>query len=309
MQVKSLGFSITNENENINTIDVMNEFIKASSRQYDRADYTRRILMSDVNDFYYGLVVTFKNQKKNCKSQFIDGKFQLKVEDLQGDEKLATFNLFLLNKTNLRGLYMSHHGSCSLNTLFSHLQSVSNEFIRKQNAADIVKLGDKPKQKEVTAVNKKHKKRFSFSIMTTKEDIKTILGQFREIKKASFKFDYIDFKGGPMTPLEAFANSTTIDMCINPDDKYKIGALSQTMSDAFNAMKGGISKARVTAIDHSGIEKIIDFMDCPAFFESYDFDVIAEKVNGLTNDNYTSNPVFDIIKDEILNGANKNAFV
>lgn len=309
MQVKSLGFSITNENENINTIDVMNEFIKASSRQYDRADYTRRILMSDVNDFYYGLVVTFKNQKKNCKSQFIDGKFQLKVEDLQGDEKLATFNLFLLNKTNLRGLYMSHHGSCSLNTLFSHLQSVSNEFIRKQNAADIVKLGDKPKQKEVTAVNKKYKKRFSFSIMTTKEDIKTTLGQFREIKKASFKFDYIDFKGGPMTPLEAFANSTTIDMCINPDDKYKIGALSQTMSDAFNAMKGGISKARVTAIDHSGIEKIIDFMDCPAFFESYDFDVIAEKVNGLTNDNYTSNPVFDIIKDEILNGANKNAFV
>lgn len=147
MQVKSLGFSITNENENINTIDVMNEFIKASSRQYDRADYTRRILMSDVNDFYYGLVVTFKNQKKNCKSQFIDGKFQLKVEDLQGDEKLATFNLFLLNKTNLRGLYMSHHGSCSLNTLFSHLQSVSNEFIRKQNAADIVKLGGQAKAK------------------------------------------------------------------------------------------------------------------------------------------------------------------
>lgn len=309
MQVKSLGFSITNENENINTIDVMNAFIKASSRKQDRADYTRRMLITEVNNFYYGLVVTFKNKKKNCMSKFIDGKFQLKVADLQGDEKLTTFNLFLLKKSNLRGLYMYHHGSCSLNALFSHLQTVSNEFIRNQNAEDIAKLGDKPKQKEVTAINKKYKKRFSFSIMTSKEDIKDILVQFKEIKKASFKFDYIDFKGGPMTPLEAFANSTTIDMSINPEDKYKVGQLSQAMSDTFDAMKTGISKARVTAVDHSGIEKIIDFMDCPAFFESYDFDVIAEKINGLTNDNYTSNPVFDIIKDEILNGTNKNAFV
>lgn len=309
MQVKSLGFSITNENENINTIDVMNAFINASTRQYNRADYARRMLISEVDDFYYGLVVTFKNQKKNCMSKFIDGKFQLKVEDLQGDEKLTTFNLFLLKKDNLRGLYMYHHGSCSLNALFGHLQTVSNEFIRSQNAADIEKLGDKPKQKEVTEINKKYKKRFSFSIMTSKEDIQAILGQFKEIKKASFKFDYIDFKGGPMTPLEAFANSTTIDMSIDPNDKNKVAQISQTMSDTFNAMRAGISKARVTAVDHGGIEKIIDFMDCPAFFESYDFDVIAEKVNGLTNDNYTFNPVFDIIKEEILNGINKNAFV
>ena len=309
MQVKSLGFSITNDNENISSIDVLNEFIKASSRKYVRTDYTRRILMSEVNDFYYGLVVTFKNQKKNCMSQFIDGEFQLKVEELQGDEKLATFNLFVLNKANLRGLYMSHHGSCSLNTLFSHFQTVSNEFIRKQNADEVAKLGDKPKQKNVTEINKKYKKRLSFSIMTTKEDIKSILSQFKEIKKTSFKFDYIDFNGGPMTPLEAFANSTTIDMNINQDDRNKIAALSQTMSDTFNAMKGGISKARVTAVDHAGIEKVIDFMDCPTFFESYDLDIIAEKVNGLTNENYTSNSVFDIIKGEMLKGTNKNAFV
>ncbi len=309
MQVKSLGFSITNENEHINSADVMNAFIEASSREYVRVDYTRRILMSDMNDYYYGLVVTFKNQKKNCRSQFIDGKFRIKVEDLQGDEKLANFNLFVLNKDNLRGLYMSHHGSCSINTLFSHLQTISNEFIRKQNANEIAGLGDKPKQKEITAVNKKYKKRFSFSIMTTKEDIKTILGQFREIKKTSFKFDYIDFKGGPMTALEPFANSTTIDMSVNPEDKTKVQALSETLDKIYHAMQGGISKARVTAVDHAGLEKIIDFMDCPTFFESYDFDEIAEKINGLTNDNYTSNPVFDIIKNEILNGTNKNAFV
>ncbi|MCS6029561.1 hypothetical protein LNO20_17340 [Klebsiella quasipneumoniae subsp. quasipneumoniae] len=112
-----------------------------------------------------------------------------------------------------------------------------------------------------------------------------------------------------MTALEPFANSTTIDMSVNPEDKTKVQALSETLDKIYHAMQGGISKARVTAVDHAGLEKIIDFMDCPTFFESYDFDEIAEKINGLTNDNYTSNPVFDIIKNEMLNGTNKNAFV
>lgn len=50
-------------------------------------------------------------------------------------------------------------------------------------------------------------------------------------------------------------------------------------------------------------------MNCPTFFESYDFDTIAEKVDGLTSDNYTTNPIFGMIKDEILNGANRYAFI
>ncbi|EOT2783498.1 hypothetical protein ACNDV7_005351, partial [Escherichia coli] len=140
MKVRSIGFTINNNNKNINTVDVMNAFINASNREHSRTDYTRKILISDVNDFYYGLVVTFRNQKKNCKSQFVDGKFQLKIEDLQGSDKLANFNFFLIKKSNLSGLYMYHHGSCSLNTLFSHLETISNEFIRNQNKEEIKNL-------------------------------------------------------------------------------------------------------------------------------------------------------------------------
>ncbi|MVX93725.1 hypothetical protein GQF58_29180, partial [Escherichia coli] len=106
MKVRSIGITINNNNKNINTVDVMNAFINASNREHNRTDYTRKILISDVNDFYYGLVVTFRNQKKNCKSQFVDGKFQLKIEDLQGSDKLANFNFFLIKKSNLSGLYM-----------------------------------------------------------------------------------------------------------------------------------------------------------------------------------------------------------
>ncbi len=77
---------------------------------------------------------------------------------------------------------MYHHGSCSLNTLFSHLETISNEFIRNQNKEEIKKLGDKPKQKEVTAINKKYKERLTFSLMTNKNNIQSVLCQFKRLK-------------------------------------------------------------------------------------------------------------------------------
>lgn len=107
-----------------------------------------------------------------------------------------------------------------------------------------------------------------------------------------------------MTALEQFVNTTTIDMNFNSSDRTKVQQLSQNLSNIYNSMSG-VAKAQVIAVNHAGIEKTIDFMNCPVFFETYDFDIIADKVNGLTNDNYTTNPVFDMIKEEMLNGTNK----
>ncbi|GAB50134.1 hypothetical protein [Atlantibacter hermannii] len=307
MKVKSLGFSITNNNQNVDSTDVMNALIKSSTRIHNRMDYTRQILISESNGFYYGLVVTFRNQKKNCKSSIANGKFKLKVEELIGGDKLASFNFFCIKKQSLNGLYMYHHGSCSLNGLFTHLQTVSNEFIRLQCEKEIAALGEKPAKKLITEINKKYKDRIGFSLITNKKDISAILREFKEIKHATFKFDYIDFKGGPLTPLEAFSNSTVVDFNIDPSDRKKVNALTQGLSDAYKSLNG-IVKAKVIATDHSNVEKIVDFMNCPAFFETYDFDVIAEMADGVTDDNYVTNRIFDIIKDEMVNGKNKNVF-
>lgn len=308
MKVKSLGFSISNTNPHISIADAMLALIASSSRIHNRTDYSRQILISDDNGFYSGLVVTFRNQKKNCKSNFKDGKFKLTVEDLTDGDKLASFNFFCISKKSMNGLYMYHHGSCSLNGLFTHLQTVSNEFIRNLCDKDIKSLGSKSSQKDKAEVNKKYNNRFSFSLITNKKDIADILREFKEIKHASFKFDYLDFKDGPMTALEAFSNSTDINFNIAPSDRKKTSALSQSLSDAYKSLTG-ITKAKVTAVDHLNNEKIIDFMACPTFFETYEFDYIAEMVDGVTNDNYTTSKIFDIIKEEIMNGKNKNVFI
>ncbi len=80
MKVRSIGFTINNNNKNINTVDVMNAFINASNREHSRTDYTRKILISDVNDFYYGLVVTFRNQKRTVSRNLLMVNSSLKLK-------------------------------------------------------------------------------------------------------------------------------------------------------------------------------------------------------------------------------------
>lgn len=75
MKIKSQGFAIVNPNNNIKTTDIIDYFIKQSTHEIKRADYDRQILLSDDGQFYTGLVLTYKNQKKKIVFQ------QLKMDN------------------------------------------------------------------------------------------------------------------------------------------------------------------------------------------------------------------------------------
>ncbi|ERK18598.1 hypothetical protein L579_1922 [Pantoea sp. AS-PWVM4] len=308
MKVKSIGFEIENPNQFIKTGDVLAAFIQASRRVHSYTDSSRQILMSEEPDYYVGMVLTYRNQKKNCKSTFSGGKFRLKVEDLKGSEKLVSFNFFCLKKSNLKGLYLYHHSSCSINSLFSNFQTISNDYIRSVNKKEIDALGEKPKKKDVIAVNKKYKERFNFKILTTQSSIEAILAQFKKIKSASFRFSHLQFEQKPMSAIETITKNIDINFSIDNASRSKTSNIGRLISDAYGSVSN-ILKAKVVALDYNDNERFIDVMNCPTFFDEYDFDLIADKVDGLTNDNYSSSEVIDIIKDQIMNGKNKNVFI
>ncbi|MCW6601749.1 hypothetical protein ND444_05675 [Yersinia ruckeri] len=307
MNVKSIGFSIKNPNKNVCTKDVINYFISLSDNQITRADYDRKVMLTEEDDFYTGLVLTFKNQKKNCKSTMANGKFVLKVEDLQGDEKLVHFNFFCLKKDSLRGLYLYYHGSCSLSALFHRLESASNEYIRNLVRDEIKNLGKKPDQKKSEAINKKYAERFEYEIIVDESNLETMLSSFKEIKSATFRFSSIGFEKPEMLGIEQFARNTEVTFNITTEDKTKTSPIARSVTKAFKSV-GGILKGKVVAKDHQNHERIINFFNCPTYFNESDFDLMAEKVDGLTNDNYHKNEIVAIIKDEISNGKNKHEF-
>lgn len=307
MKVKSIGFHIENLNPHINISEILKSFIDSSARVHSYLDYSRQILLTEDQDFYVGMVLTYRNQKKSCKSTISGGKFKLKVEDLKSNEKLVSFNFFCIKKSTLKGLYLYHHSSCSISSLFSNFQTISNEYIRKKNTDEVSLLGNKPKQKAVVAINKKYKQRPNFKILTTKDNIENILAQFKKIKSASFRFSHLDFIEKPMKAIETLTSNIDVNFSIENAARTKTSTLGQLISDAYKNTSN-ILKAKVVAIDYLDNERLIDVVNCPTFFEQYDFDFIADKVDGLTNDNYTSNAVVGIIKDQIINGKNRNVF-
>lgn len=307
MRVKSIGFEIHNPNPNINTSDVIKSFIASSDRVHNYADYSRQILLSERDSYYVGLVLTYKNQKKNLKSTINGGKFILKVEDLKADEKVVAFNFFCLKKSNLKGLYLYHHSSCSVSSLFSNLQTISNEFIRKKNKEDLDALGKNASQKNKAAVNEKYNERFDYKVIFNQEDIEGVLSEFKKIKSAAFRFSHIGFTEGPMTAIEEETKNIDVNFTIANELRSSTHRLAGKISNAYKASKN-IIKAKVVAIDYHDNERLIDILNCPTFFNEYEFDYIAEKVDGLSNDNYTQNDVVDIIIDQIENGTNSDVF-
>ncbi|MCK8575340.1 hypothetical protein [Yersinia ruckeri] len=187
------------------------------------------------------------------------------------------------------------------------MESASNEYIRNLVRDEIKNLGKKPDQKKSEAINKKYAERFEYEIIVDESNLETMLSSFKEIKSATFRFSSIGFEKPEMLGIEQFARNTEVTFNITTEDKTKTSPIARSVTKAFKSV-GGILKGKVVAKDHQNHERIINFFNCPTYFNESDFDLMAEKVDGLTNDNYHKNEIVAIIKDEISNGKNKHEF-
>lgn len=308
MKIKSIGFSITNNNTAVSTKDLLDYLIQKSTHEIKRIDYNRQILLTEETNYYSGLVLTYKNQTKNCLSTIKNGQFSIKVEDILSDDKVVSFNFFCINKTSLKGLYMYHRGSCSLNNLFSSWQSFSSQLIRKKMTEELKKLPQPRDEIKVKAIQDKYEGRLSFSVIIDKAGLQTLLQSFNEIKSASFRFDSIDFKDSDMIGVEQFTRNTEVTFNISDNDKSKVQQIGDNLGKVFNNI-AGISRGVIHAIDHGKNERVIDLINSPCFFGEYDFDTIASNVNGLNNANYVGNAIIGMIKEEMENGSQRKRFV
>ncbi|WP_370605403.1 hypothetical protein [Citrobacter braakii] len=307
MKIKSQGFAIINSNANIKMSDIFDYFIKQSTHEIKRADYDRQILVKDDGKYYSGLVLTYKNQKKNCLSKVKNGQFEIKIEDLKGDNKLVNFNFFCINKKSMKGLYLYYRGSCSLNSLFSSWQSYSNFTIRKKIRLETTALGKKPDEKLIEAIYKKYEQRLEFRVIIDKTNLISMLSAFNEIKSATFRYDSVDFTDSEMIGVEQFTRNTEVTFNISDNNKSRVGQIANSIDQMVKNVSG-ITKGVVSVVDYNKNERLVDLINSPCFFNEYDFDTIAQHVDGLKNDNYTTNAIISIIKDEIENGSKKNEF-
>ncbi|EOV8836486.1 hypothetical protein ACNY9Y_001399 [Cronobacter dublinensis] len=173
---------------------------------------------------------------------------------------------------------------------------------------EIKALGKKQDETKIERIREKYKSRLEFKILIDKTNLLNMLQSFNEIKSAAFKFDSVDFKEAEMIGVEQFTRNTEVVFNISDDNKGKVQQVAAGVEQLFNKISG-IKKGVVTAVDHDKNERFIDLINSPCFFKEYEFDTLAQHVDGLKNDNYINNEIVCIIKDEIENGSKKNEFI
>ncbi|CFQ72459.1 hypothetical protein [Yersinia similis] len=110
-----------------------------------------------------------------------------------------------------------------------------------------------------------------------------------------------------MIATESYSKNVDITFNIDPTERKKTSPIARRVNGVLKGLPG-ITKGKVVATNYNNQEKIVDFFNCPTFFETYDFDQLANNVDGLTNDNYTENAIVAIIKEQILTGKDKREF-
>jgi hypothetical protein len=97
----------------------LNEFFAHLKSQHNVAtkfgSYDRLLYISERDDYFLGLFLTVKDQRKVPEIQQAGEDYIVKVRDLDDDSSLIDFNFFAVNKTSAKGLYQHYHNSCSLN--------------------------------------------------------------------------------------------------------------------------------------------------------------------------------------------------
>ncbi|MDP2127228.1 MAG: hypothetical protein Q8K97_07600 [Pseudohongiella sp.] len=137
-------------------------------------------------DFYLGLVLTIKDQKKFVE---LSADNKLNVRDVTNLSKLLDFNYFVIHKRRLNGLYQRYFQSAALSSMCTdvvRMHAVIRKVKRRIDEKALPSGSAKVRYKEVA---RRYKDRISWQLLVTSmEKMLELMGQLRRIQ--SFSVEY-----------------------------------------------------------------------------------------------------------------------
>lgn len=235
---------------------------------------------SDVN-YYIGLVVTVKNQKRFCKLQDDGGgAVKISVANLIGNDKLMEFNFFVLNKNNGIGLYQHYHQSCSLNSFGDYLKAYFRQCRDSMIAAEVemIKLNNgEVTDAEEKSVRKKYKGGLKFSQLVRKESLAIILSEFKKLKAFEYELSTLDAEIDDAVPLKPYLRKVREKLTFAP--QWTCAALAKPIIDLIEKVKP--SRGRVYAKNEVGEDVVLAIFNMPDNFGEENYDDVAAKLDNL----------------------------
>lgn len=300
MKVKRIGLKITNNNKTLDFNGFMAYLMSAEVKKYGYESGERFFLFSEDKNFYSGVILTFKDQRKDCRARFQDGKFTIHTKDVLSEDKLIDFNFFAFKKKSLRGLFEYYHNSCSIYVLFrfmrNHFENLKEEK-KTQYIHDNRSIGAELAEKKAT---KMYSGRLVTQILLDERDIPSVLSEYAKVKKIEMSYYADHFSVGHAIALQKSSKEVKVTFNITDSEQSKIGALTAGVVELAGAT--GFKKGNVRTVDNDDVERTISILNSPKQLGECEFDSLAHKIDGLTVDNFADNSILVELKKEILEG-------
>lgn len=281
MLVTSFGVSIKAGNKHVTVEDLFKLMELDNGKEDKTKELIRRFYIDTISDpeFYLGLVVTVKDQRRFLELVSDATKFKIKVNNIRGANKLMEFNFFIINKKNGLGVYQYYHSSCSPQTFGSYLVSRYRTLSNALRDDAIAKLHNQGKHslKLEKSIRSSHRHGLDFSLLVRPEDIETILTNYKKIKSFNYEFVSLQAAVDFASPLSGLVKKVTERVTFDPKVEKRL--IAQGISKMMSRVKS--STARVGVVDDEDVPLSIRLLRIPDHFGEQDFDLLAEALDEL----------------------------
>jgi len=294
MKVRMYGFEIEAESPSISIDELMVYFAHRTGETDQSHPIERRIFLDTAidRDYYLGLVVTVKDQKRFCRLENNEGQIMITVENLTGDDKLMDFNFFVINRKNGLGLYQYYHQSCGLNVFGSYLTTHYKFLCEKAANADVEKQrnqnGDLSKSQE-NSIRKKHKGRLIFNQLVRKDSLVKILSECKKLKAFEYEISTLDTDSQAGIPLSRYVKK--IRQKLTFSQTWSVTDLAAAIVSAVRDLNP--NSGRVYALNEFDEDVSLKIFNVPDNFGEEDFNDVAIKLHNLDLNAFASHRVIN----------------
>lgn len=278
MKVRIYGLAVSAEKP-IELSELFSHLEKSSGNSAEFSGHNRLLYTSGVDDFYCGLFITIKDQRKYLELKNTGSEAEMLIRSVTEGAHLADFNFFAISKKTGRGLYQHYHNSCSANQFCIFLKRKHDELRNAHIAAELAKI-ENPTEKQKAAVRKCFSGAFEWQQLVRPETLDALIASFSEVKAFSFDVATISQPEHQFTALGSFAKKVTHRFLFSKS--AKLNSLVSGIRDVLKSYQP--DSGSLEGLDMNGMEQTIHLSNNFDSFGEFDFDDVAEKMTFLPKD-------------------------
>lgn len=308
-----LGFSIGYQSEKLSFDMLMQELSSKLNHEFQSDPSTGNSRMVYFNsdhdqEYYLGMIITVRDQKKFCKGKVLNGDFTFDVVNLRQADKMLEFNYFIINKESGLGLYQHYHQSCAPRILGKMLKDLSSVYSRSCGDAHVAAVeaqnGKKYSESKRSKLRKPFVSKLDFSILVRQENLEEILKAYAKIKSFEFEYATLTPQIQQATPLASHVLKKK--ECLRFHTPTNVIDLAKSIASF--TKNGGLSSGRVKVENEYGDEFPLRIFNMPDYFAVYDFDELADKLSNIQASKFYNSEIVKLLRETFEDEAYDHIF-